>query len=109
MALGTREVLMGRMAIRIMFLAGLFFLIYGCSDQGEEVITGTGTIVFSSLEGGCWSVDLDDGTSYELNDFPLAFREDGLRVRIAAKLSNRHVSYCQFGIPIIDIVSIYRL
>ncbi len=100
---------MGRLAIGTIFLVGLLSLIYGCSDQGVAAITGTGTIVFSSLEGGCWSINLDDGTQYELNDFPEAFREDGLRVRIGARLSRRIVSFCQFGFPVIDIVSIYRL
>jgi hypothetical protein len=100
---------MGRMVIGAVLLAALLFPIFGCSDQGEEAITGIGTIVFSSLEGGCWYIDLDDGADYEFSDLPEPFREDGLRVRIAAKLSRSQVSFCGSSNGKIDVIEIHRL
>jgi hypothetical protein len=100
---------MGRLAVGTLFLVGLLFLINGCSDQGEPAITGNGTIAFSSLDGGCWFIDLDDSVYYEFRDLPEGFRHDGLRVRIAAKLSRSQISFCGSSNGVIDVIEIHRL
>jgi hypothetical protein len=87
---------------------GLLLLAVACSDQGEEAISGIGTITYSALEGGCWGINFDHGEQYEFIDLPDSFKQDRLRVRVAAQLSQGQVSFCNLG-PRIDIVEIHRL
>lgn len=88
---------------------GLLLLTVSCSDQGRDVISGAGTIIYSSLEGGCWGIDLDNGIQYEFRNLPDIFKNEGLRVRIAAQLSRGQASYCYFSSAIIDIIDIRKL
>ena len=80
------------------------WLVIGCSDKGEKVISGNGVITFTSLEG-CWGILMNDGTPYTIQSLPESFQHEGLRVRITAKLDEPAAAYCEVGafIEIIDI------
>ena len=69
----------------------------------------TGASRYYGLEGGFWAVRGDDGTTYDpLDALPVAFRHDGLRVRLVARVRNDLMSFHQAG-PIVEIVDIRRL
>jgi hypothetical protein len=54
----------------------------------DSLLSITGTVHHSDLEGGFWLIRGDDGTSYDpMSGLPEAFREEGLRV--AARLRPR--------------------
>jgi hypothetical protein len=97
---------------KLIFAIGLgiicMALVYGCGDKGENVIQGNGNIIYSSLEGGCWGIAMDDGNRYGFLILPESFQQAGLRVRISAKLSEPHAAYCQTADIIIDIIDIRR-
>ncbi|HBZ00923.1 MAG TPA: hypothetical protein DEO84_06330 [candidate division Zixibacteria bacterium] len=79
-------------------------LIIGCSDKGENVISGNGVITYISLEG-CWGIMMDDGMHYTVYNLPESFRHEGLRVRITANRIEPAAFYCQVG-PFIEIIDI---
>jgi hypothetical protein len=83
-------------------------LIAGCSDQGVSVISGNGVITFINLEGGCWGVTMDGENHYGFSNLPESFRQEGLRVRLAAKISESQMSFCQAD-TLIDIINISKL
>jgi hypothetical protein len=79
-----------------------------CTDQGSiKGISGTGTLSLG-IEG-CYFFTIDRGAKFETFDLPQEFWQDGLRVLISARIANSHVSYCQTGLPIIDIIEIHRI
>ncbi len=98
---------------KLIFAIGLgiicFVLVSGCSDQGANLITGNGSIVYSGLEGGCWGIAMDDGNRYGFTILPESFQQEGLRVRISAKLSPAQAVFCLAGDTLIDLVRISRI
>jgi hypothetical protein len=81
-------------------------LFFGCSDKGENVISGNGVITFTNLEGGCWGITLDSGKDYGISLLPEQFRQEGLRVRISAIMEESTAGFCQVRDGIIDILEI---
>ncbi len=102
---------MKRFILTLTIAIGLLLLITTCGDLGDQGIGGTGTITYSSLEGGCWGINLDHGGHYEIwaYDLPQEFQQPGLRVWIDARLSRSQISYCGSSDGIIDILKIQRL
>jgi hypothetical protein len=97
---------------KLIFAIGLgiicFVLVGGCSDQGDDVIRGNGTIIYTSLEGGCWGIALDGSIHYTFENLPESFRNEGLRVSISAKLTEPHAVFCDLG-PFINVIDIRRI
>ncbi len=62
----------------------------------DEAILGT--VEFVEVEGGCWRIRADDGTSYEPLNMPEEFVKDGLRVAVVFSFPEDLVSICQVGI-----------
>ncbi len=103
---------MKRFILTLTLAIGLLLLITSCGDLGDNdnnVIFGTGTITYSSIEGGCWGIHMDQGTFYEFNDLPDSYRQDGLRVKLQARQSRRFITYCYSSDGIIDIDYIWLL
>jgi hypothetical protein len=100
---------MGKLILAIGLSIVCIALVYGCSDKGENVISGNGSIIYQSLEGGCWGITMDDGNRYGFLILPEAFQQVGLRVRISAKLSEPYAAYCKAADIIIDIIDIRRI
>jgi hypothetical protein len=75
----------------------------------KNVIRVDGTVRFMTFEGGFWSVRGDDNVTYDpMNGLPAAFRVEGLRVRLEAKL-RQDVSGVHMAGPIVEIITIVRL
>lgn len=66
-----------------------------------DVVRGTGTVEWFSLEGGFFAIRGDDDRAYEPINLPAELREDGLRVR------NDLGSYRMVG-PVVEIQEIAR-
>jgi hypothetical protein len=82
-----------------------------CSDftPTSTEICVTGASRYYGFEGGFWAVRGDDGITYDpLGALPAAFRRDGLRVRLVARVRNDLMSFHQAG-PIVEIIDIRRL
>jgi hypothetical protein len=78
------------------------------TPSSPDVVCVTGTVRYFGFEGGFWAIRGDDNTTYDpLDGMPAAFRREGLRVRVEARI--RHLfSFHQAG-PIIEILRIERL
>ena len=86
----------------------LCLLLLGCdeSDKGlpapiqePEVVEGTGTVVFRDVEGGCWAITTDTGSSYEPVGLSDSFKEDGLRVQFTLRTLDVATT-CMVGVPV---------
>jgi hypothetical protein len=64
-----------------------------------------GTVVYKNIEGGFFAIDGDDGSKYDPINLPEAFRKDGLKIRITARLKKDAGSYHMYG-AIIEVVNI---
>jgi hypothetical protein len=97
---------MRKSILMIVLSVACICLIIGCSDLGENLISGNGVITFASIEGGCWGITMDSGKYYAIPSLPEPFRQEGLRVRIAATIDNSQAYFCLVGDGIIDIIEI---
>ncbi|MFH0914254.1 MAG: hypothetical protein V1849_03075 [Chloroflexota bacterium] len=59
----------------------------GCGKGGgsEDMVSGTGTVKFISLEGGFYGIVGDDGQNYDPLNLAKEFQQDGLRVRFEGR------------------------
>jgi hypothetical protein len=74
---------------------------------GAVCVTGTDRHV--ALEGGFWAIRGDDGTTYDpLGGLPKDFQQDGLRVRLDARIRTDVGSFHMAG-PIVEILALRRL
>ena len=96
---------------RLTFLLTTAVILIASCAQGPETVpaegipdlpTGAilGTVQFRDVEGGCWRILADDGTSYEPMKVPRDFLKDGLRVAVVfgPPEDERLGSICQVGI-----------
>ncbi|UCD93026.1 MAG: hypothetical protein JSV43_03710 [Methanobacteriota archaeon] len=81
-------------------------LIYGL--QNDNVVSGTGTVKFISLEGGFFGILGDDGEKYDPINLDEEFQVDGLRVIFIAKICENQVSFHMWG-TLVEIVEIHIL
>ncbi len=63
----------------------------------SERVLVEGTVEFVDVEGGCWRIRANDGTSYEPMDLPREFAEDGIRVWVVFSFPKDLGSICQVG------------
>lgn len=74
-----------------------------------NLVQVTGTVRHYALEGGFWAIRGDDSTTYDpVGALPAGFQQDGLRVKLQAKVRTDLASFHMIG-PIVEIVSIERL
>lgn len=67
-----------------------------------------GTVRYFSFEGGFWAVRGDNDTTYDpLDALPANFRQEGLRVRVEARMTD--LSSFHMAGPIVEILDIKRL
>jgi hypothetical protein len=96
----------------------LFLLLCGCCapascgekvpDVGTELVCFDGQVTFVPLEGGFYGITSFDGEKYDPVELPEAFRHDGLRVRIKARLVPRSIGVHMWGKKI-EIIAIEKL
>lgn len=80
----------------------------GAVVREGDVIRGTGTVRWLTVEGGFFAIAGDDGTTYDPIDLPAEFRADGLRVRFRARVREDLGSYRMAG-PIVEVLEVSRL
>ena len=74
-----------------------------------DAVCVTGTVRYMTFEGGFWAVRGDDGTTYDpLGGLPKDFQQDGLRVRLDARIRTDVGSFHMAG-PIVEILALRRL
>ena len=71
-------------------------------------VTGTGTVVYLTFEGGFWGIIGDDGEHYDPANLDPEFKVKGLRVYFEAKIRHDLVSFHMWG-KIIEILKIQKL
>lgn len=76
------------------------------ASDNDEVKTISGTMVHTTIEGGCWYLDATDGKHYELiGDEGLisVLRQEGKYVQVKARPAKAMASVCMVG-PIMQVV-----
>jgi len=106
--------------VMAIFLIASLLFVMGCKNQltnesareaenasitHEDQIDISGTVVYKELEGGFFAIEGDGGKIYDPINLPDAFKKDGLKVNVNAKLRNDMGSIHMVG-DIIEIVDI---
>jgi hypothetical protein len=93
--------------ILLIVTIGLLLLPVACGKKSDATISGVGVISLSPFE--CWEIIFSENVVYQFNDLPEPYQEEGLQVRIIARLSKDQSNYCMTGISVIDIIEIHRI
>jgi len=86
-------------------LLGASVALAGCDNTdnadtpARALVEGSGVVRFVSIEGGCWLITADDGTSYHPLRLDEPYRRDGLRVRFSGRPRTDVAGFCP-GTPI---------
>ena len=83
------------------------FVIYEIKNRGD-IVVGTGTVVFHSMEGGFYGIISDDGECYDPVNLEQEFKVDGLRVYFEARILRDAGSIHMWG-HVISILKIQKL
>jgi len=70
------------------------------NSQEAALIVGSGSIVFSDLEGGHFQIWSDDGKTYVPTDLPVELQKDGLRIDFSARAIPGSFSIHMSGVSI---------
>jgi hypothetical protein len=95
---------MRRFSSSLLLIATLLATGCGLFDDSFEI---TGMVRFTSVEGGCWMIEGDDGHTYEPNNLPSEYLVDSLRIRATVEIRTDLKSTCQLG-SIIDVLEVER-
>lgn len=68
--------------------------------EDENVISGTGTVVYIRLEGGFYGIMGDDGKRYYPLNLPEEYRVEGLRVRFEGVIRSDVATFHMWGTPV---------
>lgn len=81
--------------MKIASLVLAMLAVAGCSSStGPEVRQVSGTVRFSTIEGGFFYIRGDDSVSYTpTNKLPACYEKDGLRLRATLKVEKDLLSY----------------
>jgi hypothetical protein len=71
-------------------------------------VIGTGTVVYSDLEGGFFAIRADDGVTYDPQSLPDEFKADSVRVKFTVRVIPGAVGIHQVG-PIVEVLEMSRL
>ena len=82
-------------------------VLLGCFNEGPEYVTGTGSVVFNSFEGGFYGISDDNGNHWDPGNLPEQYKVDGLRVLFKAIVTDE-TTFHMWG-RTVDLVSIRRL
>ena len=67
----------------------------------EDLVSGTGTVVYVEMEGGFWGIVTSDSTQYEPgSSLPDSLQTNGLDIRFRGKENPGQPSIRMWGIPI---------
>ena len=63
-----------------------FWAITKSNESDDDIVSGTGKIVFLDFEGGFFGIIADDGGHYDPKNLPDEFKIDGLLIEFIAKI-----------------------
>ena len=96
-------------ALALLLIATMSAIAIGYElGKEENVVRGTGTIVWLNLEGGFWGIVGDDGEHYDPINLNSEFRCEDLRVYFEAEIRTDLVSFHMWG-KIVEILKIQKL
>ena len=78
------------------------------NNSDNELIYGTGTIIYLKIEGGFYGILSDDDQHYDPINLPLEYQKEGLRISFIAKEISDLLSFHMWG-KIIELISIHPL
>lgn len=99
--------------MRRIFLSLCLTVLSGCTggptilNTSPDVLRGTGTIRYQTIEGGFYGIVGDDGTRLDPSNLPSSLAVDSVRVRYLARPRHDAVSFHMWG-QIVDLISIER-
>jgi len=94
--------------LRVLSLLLVGALLMGCQStqdaddvpDPEDVISDTGTVRYTDLEGGFYGIVADDSTRYLPKELDAAFQQNGLRVRFRVQVRKGVVTMQMWGRPV---------
>lgn len=100
----------------IPLLAGMLLLSApGCSSvvadlpgsvvRDGDVVRGTGTVLWFSIEGGFYAIQGDDGVAYDPINLPRDLHVDGRKVDFHARIRRDLAGFHMVG-PIVELIEI---
>jgi len=95
-------------ALALLLIAATSAIAIGYELGKEDVVRGTGTIVWLNFEGGFWGIIGDDGEHYDPINLNSEFQCEDLRVYFEAKIRTDLVSFHMWG-KIVEILKIQKL
>jgi len=78
------------------------------NNSDNELIYGTGTVIYLKIEGGFYGILSDDDQHYDPINLPLEYQKEGLRISFIAKQRSDLLSFHMWG-KIIELISIHPL
>ena len=96
-------------ALALLLIATMSAIAIGYEmEKKDDVVRGTGTIVWLNFEGGFWGIIGDDGEHYDPINLNIEFRCEDLRVYFEAKIRTDLGSFHMWG-KIVEILTIQKL
>jgi hypothetical protein len=77
------------------------------ADTTGTQVTIAGTVHYTDVEGGVYSIRAEDGTNYDPTNLPAEFKKDGLAVEAEARTQPAMVGINQVG-PIVTLIRIRK-
>ena len=98
--------------MRRIVLLVFVFILSGCNGgpttpNSPDLVRGTGTVRYLSIEGGFYGIVGDDGRHFDPTNLPDSLRADSVHVRYLARVRRDLASYHMWG-EIVDLISIDR-
>jgi hypothetical protein len=81
-----KHIILGLGLVLIILSVSIPLFIISQTKSSQNLIYGTGTIKFISLEGGFFGIISDDGNRYDPVNLPPRFESDGLRVLFVGEI-----------------------
>jgi len=96
----------------VLFLVSVIFIVGEIKKTEREnsggIVTGMGTVIYMSMEGGFYGILSDDGECYDPVGLAQEFKVDGLRVSFEARILRNYLSIHMWG-QLVSILKIQKL
>ncbi len=89
-------------------LLGFWVITKSNETDDDDIISGTGKIVFLYFEGGFFGILADDGGYYDPINLPNEFKIDGLLIEFKVKTLHDRMSFHMWG-EIVELLYIKSL
>ena len=76
--------------------------------EKDDIVEGTGTIMYIGVEGGFYGIVANNDKHYDPINLPSAFEKDSLKVMFKAKIRRDLVSFHMWG-RIVELIYIHKI